>query len=74
MLFKLLRAFFRPDANRLTARALALRQQGDLRAAESLLRDAVKSFPRDAVCLMPYDRIDRQAFRVPEQLLEIGAI
>ncbi len=49
MLMKLLRACFQPGSTRLIERGLALRQQGNLRAAEGVLRDAVNKFPRDAI-------------------------
>ena len=48
MLLKLLRSFFQPDATPLIRRGLALRQQGALRAAERVLREAAEKFPRDA--------------------------
>jgi predicted O-linked N-acetylglucosamine transferase (SPINDLY family) len=49
MLLKLLRACFQPGAGRMIQRGLALRQQGDLKAAEQFLREAAAKFPRDAV-------------------------
>jgi len=49
MLLKLLRACFQPGAGRLIERGLALRRQGDLKAAEHSLRRAVERFPRNAV-------------------------
>jgi predicted O-linked N-acetylglucosamine transferase (SPINDLY family) len=49
MLLKLLRACFQPSPSRLVERGLALRRQGDLKAAEQLLREAAGKFPRDAI-------------------------
>lgn len=49
MLLKLLRSCFRPGPDRLIKRGLALRQQGDLRGAERVLREVVEKFPRDAI-------------------------
>jgi len=48
MLLKLLRSFLQPGPARLNRRALECRQQGDLRAAEQVLREAARLFPRDA--------------------------
>jgi predicted O-linked N-acetylglucosamine transferase (SPINDLY family) len=51
MLWKFLRSVFRrrAQANPLIARSLALRQEGRLRDAEQLLREAASQFPRDAL-------------------------
>ncbi len=49
MLLKLARSLFEPRSHRLIERALELRRQGDLRAAEQLLTQIVARFPRDAV-------------------------
>ena len=49
MLLKFLRSLRGTDASRLIGRGLALRTQGDLPAAERLLREATAAFPRDAV-------------------------
>ncbi len=51
MLWKLLRAVFKPRANSVVERALALRQLGRLSDAEQVLREAVEKFPRDPVVL-----------------------
>jgi protein O-GlcNAc transferase len=49
MLLKFLRALRGRSAARLIERGLALRAQGDLAAAERVLREAAAAFPRDAV-------------------------
>ena len=49
MLWDLLRSCFQTDPTRLIERGLALRQQGDLRGAERLLRDTARKFPRNAI-------------------------
>jgi predicted O-linked N-acetylglucosamine transferase (SPINDLY family) len=49
MLLKILRACFQANSTRLVRRALALRQQGDLPEATSVLREAARKFPHDAV-------------------------
>ena len=49
MLLKLLRSCFRPRPDRQIKRGLALRQEGDLRGAERVLREVVEKFPRDAI-------------------------
>ena len=48
MLLKLLRSFLQPGPARLNRRALDFRQQGDLRGAGQVLREAARLFPRDA--------------------------
>ena len=48
MLLKLLRSFLQPGPARLNRRALDYRQQGDLRSAERVLREAAGRFSRDA--------------------------
>jgi predicted O-linked N-acetylglucosamine transferase (SPINDLY family) len=49
MFWKLLRSVFQPGARRLIERGLALRQQGELREAERVLRAATEKFPNDAI-------------------------
>src|SRR5687768_3902800 len=51
MLWKFLRQLFRPNvgADALVSRGLMLRKEGRLRDAEHVLRDAIASFPHDAV-------------------------
>ncbi len=48
MLLNLLRSFLQQGPARLNRRGLDCRQQGDLRGAEQVLRDAARRFPSDA--------------------------